>query len=68
MSCAKGDNESGDLLNRTNIAVNLEMERYYQKAKQIIIENRECLDRVAKELMDKRVLLSSDIQRLMEVA
>ena len=44
------------------------MERYYQKAKQIIIENRECLDRVAKELMDKRVLLSSDIQRLMEVA
>ena len=59
--------KTSEVEDRTNLAVQLEMERYYQKAKQILVENRELLDRVANELMDKRILLASDIQRLMEV-
>ena len=60
--------------NTTNVPVGLEekrmnyitceMERYYQQAKKIIIENREYLDSVTKELFDKKVLLARDIQRL----
>ena len=44
--------------------VGYEMERYYQQAKKLIIENKEYLDSVAKELFDKKVLLASDVQRL----
>lgn len=44
--------------------VSYEMERYYQQAKKIIAENRSYLDAIAKELFEKKVLLSRDIQRL----
>ena len=44
--------------------VSYEMERYYQQAKKLIIENRTYLDSVAKELFDKKVLLARDVQRL----
>lgn len=57
---------SSELLERKTIAVELEMERYYQKAKQILINNRSFLDNVANELAKKQILLSSDIQRLRE--
>lgn len=44
--------------------ISYEMERYYQQAKKLIIENRDYLDSVAKELFDKKVLLARDVQRL----
>lgn len=44
--------------------IGYEMERYYQQAKKIIIENRKYLDALAKELFDKKVLLAGDIQKL----
>ena len=44
--------------------ITCEMERYYQQAKKIVIENREYLDSLAKELFDKKVLLARDVQRL----
>ena len=61
--------------NATNVPVGLEerrmtiicyeMERYYQQAKKILIDNRKILDAVALELSKKKVLLIRDIQRLM---
>lgn len=44
--------------------ITCEMERYYQQAKKIVIENRKYLDSLAKELFDKKVLLARDVQRL----
>lgn len=44
--------------------IGYEMERYYQQAKRILIENRKYLEAVAKELYKKKVLLAKDIQRL----
>ena len=43
-----------------------ELERYLFKAKEIIAENREFLDKVAKELLEKHTLLYSDMKRIRE--
>ena len=59
-----GDKKSNELLKRKDVEVKLEAERYYRRAKEILMENRELLDVVAKEFIEKEVLLSSDIQRL----
>lgn len=42
--------------------VALEMDRYYKKAKEILIKNRNLLDAIVKELKEKKTLLGSDIQ------
>lgn len=58
-------NKEPDHLEQTRATIiGYEMERYYQQAKKIIIENRYYLDSLAKELYNKKVLLSKDIQRL----
>ena len=44
--------------------ITCEMDRYYQKAKRILIENRTYLDALTNELADKKVLLAKDVQRL----
>lgn len=46
--------------------VHAEMERYLYKAKEIIAENREFLDKLAAELLAKHTLLYSDIKRIRE--
>ncbi len=43
-----------------------EMERYLFKSKEIIANNREFLDKVAKELLEKHTLLFSDMKRIRE--
>ncbi len=43
-----------------------ELERYLFKAKEIVADNREFLDKVAKELLEKHTLLFSDIKRIRE--
>lgn len=58
-------NREPDAMEQNRHAImSYEMGRYYQQAKKIIIENREYLDSVAKELYDKKVLLAKDIQKL----
>ena len=57
-------NEPNSLEERRMTLMTHEMERYYQQAKKLIIENRDYLDAVAMELYDKKVLLAKDIQRL----
>ena len=39
---------------------------YYNKAKEIIFNNKAKLEMIAKELMNKKVLLQDDIKRIME--
>lgn len=43
-----------------------ELERYLFKAKEIVAENREFLEKVARELLEKHTLLFSDMKRIRE--
>ena len=45
-------------------AVALEMERYYLRAKKILIENRAFLDALAEALLEKKTLLGSEIRKI----
>lgn len=47
-------------------AINDELEKYYIKAKQIIIENQSKLDDLALELNKKKMLISEDIKKIMK--
>ena len=42
------------------------MEKFYAEAKKILIDNRAFLDAVAKALVEKKTLVSSDIQKIKE--
>lgn len=56
--------QSQVLLERKTMLIQAEMERYYQKAKKILIDNRKYLDALAHELVNKKVLLTNDIQNI----
>ena len=43
-----------------------EMERLYNRAKKLLVENREFLDAVANALIEKEVLTNSDIKKIKE--
>lgn len=58
--CASSSSNS--LLERKIQLVQTETERYYQKAKKIIIENREFLDKVVDVLVDKKTIVFNEIQ------
>lgn len=49
---------------RRDLQKTIEMQRYYQIAKKILIDNREFLDKVAQALMVKDVLTSTEIQEI----
>lgn len=49
---------------RSDIAIQAELERYLFKAKEILCDNREYLDKLAAELIEKETLLNSDIARI----
>ncbi len=55
---------SNDLNNRKELVVSFEMDRYYRKAKRIIIENRAFLDRLASELIEKKVITYKTVRQL----
>jgi ATP-dependent Zn protease len=42
------------------------MDRYYRKAKKLIVENRAFLDRLASELMEKKVITYKTVKKLKE--
>ncbi|MBQ7294335.1 MAG: AAA family ATPase [Clostridia bacterium] len=48
------------------LAIHSELERYLFKAKEIIAQNREFLEKTAKELLEKETLLYSDMKRIRE--
>lgn len=54
-----------DMMGRSmNQLVSSELQRYYQKAKKILYANREFLDKVASQLMEKEILLQGDIKKI----
>lgn len=56
-----GNESSNDLKARKEIAIQLKMEEFYQQAKKLLIDNRDKLDKLAKALVKKDILVSSDI-------
>lgn len=60
------NNGVSDSLNcRQEQFLNEELERWFSKVKEMLLENQKTLDEMARELMEKKVLLFSDIQRIM---
>lgn len=57
-------NVSNDLLCRQEMQMSVEMERFYQRAKKILIDNRELLDKLAGALMRKDILTSVEIEAI----
>ncbi len=55
---------SEELRNRKETLVSFEMEKYYQKAKRILIENRAFLDRLAERLMQERLVTYHTVQEI----
>ncbi len=57
--------KSDSLLRSQETAASIEMGRYFRKAKKIIAENMDKLEKIANELLDKKLLLSSDISNIL---
>ena len=57
-------NPSQGLLERQSAQISFEMENFYKKAKKILIDNREFLDKLAQALMNKDVLTSVEIESI----
>ena len=58
--------QSDELLARREKRVYGEIDRYYQMAKKMLIQNREFLDKLANELVEKETLITEDVQRIKE--
>ena len=58
------DDTSNMIYSNRDAKMAYEMEKYYQKAKKILIDNREFLDKVALALMEKDILTSVDIKNI----
>lgn len=52
------------LLAKNNQLVAKEVNRYYQQAKRVLVENREFLDKLTDALMEKKTLLQKDIKEI----
>ena len=60
------DKSSNDLLSRKELQVFTELEKYYQETKKMLIDNREFLDKVANQLVEKETLTCKDIKEIRE--
>ncbi len=59
--------EASESLNSRNESiVQTELERYFYKAKEIILKNKEFLDTIVCALIEKETLLASDIKKIRE--
>lgn len=57
---------SNQILERRENTISMLLEQCYQEAKRILIKNRLFLDKVANELLQKKVLIYTDIDRIKE--
>jgi cell division protease FtsH len=57
-------NVSNDLLTRQEMQITVEMEKFYQTAKKILIDNREFLDKLATALINKDILTGVEISAI----
>lgn len=58
----EGVNSSEHLLKKKDMMIASELERLYRQAKKIIIENRDFLDAVTRELVEKKTITYRDMQ------
>lgn len=58
--------DSNEIKYKFEIVRNALLNKYYQEVKRILVDNRKLLDKVAKTLATKKVLFSSDIEKLKE--
>ena len=58
------DNSSNDLLSRKEIIIFNELEKYYQEVRKMLILNREFLDKVAQNLVEKETLTCKDVKAI----
>ncbi len=58
------ENDPDSLRQSKASLISYEMERYYQQAKRLIIENRNFVEKLADELVNREVLLEKDIQAI----
>lgn len=65
-SAFEGNNSSGYLLEMKDRMIAMEMERYYQIAKKLLIVNREFLDTIKSELVEKHTLTCKDVAIIRE--
>lgn len=66
LDCGPREESSEISAGRQEAIVGAELERYRSIVRSILAANRSFLDRVTEELMEKRVLLNSDIKRIRE--
>ena len=59
---------SNGVLDRRDSRVAAEMEHYYAQTKQLIIENRETLDKLTKRLVEEKTLLGDQVQEIIRCA
>ena len=55
---------SGILTSKIEAEIQTELERYLHKAREILLLNRPCLEKLTDELTEKETLLYSDVQRI----
>ena len=60
----QGREYSNGVVERRDMQLSVEMEKFYQKAKKILTLNREFLDKLATALMNKDILTSVEIQAI----
>ena len=59
---------SNGVLDRRDSRVAAEMEHYYAQTKQLIIENRETLDKLTNRLVEEKTLLGDQVQEIINCA
>ena len=55
---------SNELYSRRDDWIAMEVEKYYQEVKKMLIDNREFLDKVAEQLVEKETLTCKDIKEI----
>ena len=59
---------SDEVLDRRDSRVAIEMENFYNKVRQLLVENRSKLDALTKHLIDEKTLLGNQVQEILKCA
>ena len=59
---------SNEVLDRRDSRIAAEMEHYYAQTKQLIIENRDKLDKIVSQLIEEKTLLGDQVQAIVRCA
>ena len=63
-SWEEDNSSSNDLHVRREVQVYTELQRYYQTARKILIQNREFLDKLAGALVERKTLIGKDVREI----